>query len=363
MNNDYDLITELNNKHLISEKPPPTPKIIPIKELLEIYTELKEPIIDGLFRVEEIVNLIAAPKTGKSFLALLIALSIAIGRNIFEFKTRQGKVLILDNELHPETLSTRIPTVCEANGINIEDIQNNVDVDTLRGRLIDIHGLDKYLDQIQPNKYKLIILDAQYRFMPAEANENDNGFMTQLYNMLDHHAKSLGCAFILVHHTSKGSQYSKSITDIGAGAGAQSRAADCHITLTHHNEEKGVVVLNAVCRSFPPINPICLRKNFPVFEVDHDIDPLAPKQSKRQRDSKFNKSKIKPQEFVEMFITEEPLERDLIIANAEENDISRNKAENMIKSALAKEYIFQYQIGKHKKAGFATIPPDNTSDN
>ena len=38
-----------------------------------------------------------------------------------------------------------------------------------------------------------------------------------------------GAAFVLVHHSTKGSQAEKSVTDTGSGAGAMSRAVDSHI--------------------------------------------------------------------------------------------------------------------------------------
>jgi uncharacterized caspase-like protein len=68
-------------------------------------------------------------------------------------------------------------------------------------------------------KFSLIILDSFYRFLPIGDNENDNGTMAQVYNHIDRFAARLGCAFVLVHHASKGMQSGKAVTDVGAGAG------------------------------------------------------------------------------------------------------------------------------------------------
>ena len=83
-------------------------------------------------------------------------------------------------------------------------------------------------------------------------SENDNGKMAQLYNLLDRVANRLGCAFILIHHTSKGDQSGKSVTDVGAGAGSQSRATDAHLILRPH-ELESLFVLEGAVRSFPPL--------------------------------------------------------------------------------------------------------------
>ena len=54
--------------------------------------------------------------------------------------------------------------------------------------------------------------------MPAGADENDNATMAGLYNALDCYADALGAAFVNIHHSSKGDQSGKAVTDVGAGA-------------------------------------------------------------------------------------------------------------------------------------------------
>src|SRR5690606_5676173 len=125
-------------------------------------------------------------------------------------------------------------------------------------------------------------------------------------------ADRLGCCFVLIHHSTKGSQSGKSVTDVGAGAGAQSRATDTHLVLRPH-EENGVVVLDAAVRSWPPIDPTCLRWSFPVWSVDDSLDPAALK-SERPQKRKEPKADEQPKEpewtaarFVEAFIGIEPV--------------------------------------------------------
>jgi RecA-family ATPase len=65
-------------------------------------------------------------------------------------------------------------------------------------------------------------------------SENDNASMAAVYNAIDRYADRLGCCFVAIHHASKGSQAEKSVTDVGAGAGSMSRAADTHLILRPH---------------------------------------------------------------------------------------------------------------------------------
>ena len=100
------------------------------------------------------------------------------------------------------------------------------------------------------------------------------------------------------------------VTDVGAGAGAQSRATDTHLVLRPH-EEEGCVVLDAAVRSWPPVEPRCLRWTFPVWNPDDSLDPEALKVEGKKR--KREKDEAPPPEpwtvrrFVERFFGDEPV--------------------------------------------------------
>src|SRR5690606_36028070 len=191
------------------------------------------------------------PKACKSWLASDMALAVATGRPWLDrFKTEVGDVLIIDNELHPATSAQRIPMVMSARGIDPEEVADHIFVANLRGDLRDINSLGEYFNHVIADRFKLVILDAFYRVLPSDADENDNAGMARVYNQVDRYAEMLGAAFVMIHHTSKGNQSLKSITDVGAGAGSQSRATDTHLVLRPH-EEDGAIVLDAAVRSWP----------------------------------------------------------------------------------------------------------------
>ena len=153
-------------------------------------------------------------------------------------------------------------------------VQRNLFVENQRGFLRSIYDLKSRLEEIKEHGFKLILIDAFYRAMPSGMEENDNAKMAEIYKRLDSYAAELNCAFVLIHHTSKGNQANKSVTDVGAGAGSQSRAADAHIILRRHTEENAVV-MDAVVRSFPPVMPIGLRWNYPLWNYDMSLDTDA----------------------------------------------------------------------------------------
>ena len=218
------------------------------------------------------MNVIAAPKTGKSWLVMDLALSVALGKDWIGFPCEQGKVLIIDNELHPATTAYRFRSMLAKLGIPRSAVNPFIHIENQRGMLETIQSLSAQIEELRKENYKLVIIDAFYRAVPQGTNENDNGSITALYNLLDRYAGTLNSAFALIHHTSKGNQSQKSVTDVGAGAGAQSRAADTHLVLRPH-KEKGVIAVDCAVRSFEPMLPFCLRFDWPVWFRDDSFDP------------------------------------------------------------------------------------------
>ncbi|MEQ8791765.1 MAG: AAA family ATPase [Pirellulaceae bacterium] len=273
------------------EEPKPNCEIVSARALMAEHTRLREPVVDGLLRRGEVMNVIAAAKRGKSWLNYGLALSVVTGDVwLDKFQCRKGRVLLIDNELHPETLASRINTVANAFFIKAEEYGNDLDVLSLRGRLLDLNGISRALRDVAPLTYDVVILDAFYRALTPGVSENDNAGMAALYNRIDQVVAALDCCWINIHHASKGEQGQKSVVDVGAGAGSQSRAADTHLILRDH-EEPNVVVLEAAVRSFAPIEPLALRWTFPLWEPTSgvDTDKLKGRQTKAdQRQAKLD---------------------------------------------------------------------------
>ncbi|MBK8914562.1 MAG: AAA family ATPase [Phycisphaerales bacterium] len=314
----------------------------PAGELAEQHPALRTPIIDGLLRQGEVANIIAPPKCGKSWLALGLALSVATGRAwLGTYRTTSGRVLLIDNELHPETIANRLRLVGEAMGLRPNSYGDKVHVLPLRGRLVDVHGLHVSFDAIEPGAYTLVVLDALYRMLPAGTDENSNSDLAAVYNTIDRHADRLGAAFAVVHHTTKGLQSAKSVTDTGAGAGAISRATDTHLILRPH-QEQDAVVLDGAARSWMPIKPMVLRWRFPTWTPDPSMDPTRLKSDRPARGGGVGAdSAAQCRDFVARFVGDEPRERTAIIDAAVLAGLSERGADRLLRRAVSAGLIFK----------------------
>ncbi|TWU38984.1 hypothetical protein Q31b_40620 [Novipirellula aureliae] len=251
-------------------------QIVTLASFIANHPKQSTPVIDGLLRCGETMNVIAASKIGKTWLVHGMARCVATGSDWLGYPTRRGRVLIVDAELHPSELVQRLQAVAPEYA-TVADFP--IDVMSLRGRMVNINQLAERLrTDVAPGRYAVIVVDALYRFLPKGCSENDNAAMMAIYNCLDGIAGRTGAAIVVVHHSSKGDQSGKSITDMGSGAGSIARATDTHLAIRPH-EEEGLAVLQAVCRSFSPPDDISIRFDFPRWELASREPRLATRQT------------------------------------------------------------------------------------
>ena len=344
--------------------PPPEPlHIVPAADLLRDYPERRPAVIEGLLRQGETMNIIAAPKVGKSWLTLGLAFSVAHGLPWLDtFQCTKSRVLIIDNELHPETSAHRLRILGKALLLSVDGI----DLMNLRGNLQDLVGLCDKLKRIERGQYGLVIIDAFYRTIPQNSDENSNAMMAGLYNVIDATAEKIGSAFSSIHHSSKGNQANKAITDVGSGAGAMSRATDTHLILRPH-EEEGAVVLEAAVRSSAPVSPLCLRWSFPTWRSDRDLDVTAlraekPRRLRRAEDQaaeKPVKEAWTAKRFAEAVGKPEPQPRGVFLEAGTVYGLSDRKTEQLLQNAVDCGYLFfRQEHGTYGKAMYSTQPPE-----
>jgi hypothetical protein len=319
---------------------------VSIGELIERYPRLRKPVIHGLARVGETCNVVAPSKAKKSWLVYGLLLSIVAGRKwLNKFPCESGRVLLIDNELHEETIAHRVPLVAVAMEIPLAEYRDRYDVVSLRGRLVDYFALGpRVLNRIEAGHYRAIIVDAHYRMLPPGISENDNAEMAQVFNRIDRYADQTGAAWFLVHHTSKGNQAGKNVTDVGSGAGSQSRAADSHIVLRSH-EEPDHAVLDAAVRSWPPVDPVTLEWCFPVW-CPSKLDPAnlqgrKAKNEQRQEDRDRDASN----QIAEALLTGPPTNREL----RRRTGLSRERLGRLLDRMEANEQIVSTKIKKGGK--------------
>lgn len=243
---------------------------------------LREVIIEGLLRRGEVGNVIAATKIGKSWFALLLEMCVSLGRDWLGRRVAKGNVLLIDNELHEETLENRLAALRAELQIDETTPRGEFKYLCCRGKWLSLAELiEEVSTQYAPGYLNLIVIDAKYRLFGNGLEENSNDDQTEFHNQMDVFASRMNCAILLVHHSSKGDQNGKAVTDVGSGGGSQARTVDLHLTIRPHQTE-GLAVMDAAVRSFPKVEPVTLRWTWPVWELAEGVKPVLCKDAKEQ---------------------------------------------------------------------------------
>jgi hypothetical protein len=194
------------------------------------------------------------PKSGKTWLALEIAVSVAAGSpclGAFPVHT-PGPVLLYAAEDSAADLRARLETISRVRGVSFEQLDVRViTADSLRlDRLEDQDRLEATLALHRP---ALLILDPLVRVHAID--ENLAGQVAALLGYLRSLQRTNGAAIALVHHVRKNASPTSGAGNNLRGSGDLYAWLDSFLYLRKH---QGQLTLSSEHRSAPPFGPVAL---------------------------------------------------------------------------------------------------------
>ena len=234
----------------------------------EIRRKLSDfkPVVDGLLRRGEIMDIIYPPRIGASCLASDLAMSVAAGRRwLNKFPTCGGKVLVIDTGLHSETFSYRIRGIALAREIEFDKYADSLFVENVRCRMSRPLEFAPYFSKVEPGQYVLIIFDNLLGLYPSLADKNQSAISRGVYKQLKRIAMRLRCGIVCLRPI----QAEGSAIDDGTCLGGNTQ-----LIIRRHKQPNAVIV-ESTASSWPPIKPFCLRWTFPVWTQDDSLDTTA----------------------------------------------------------------------------------------
>ena len=160
-------------------------------------------LVDQLWSHAAVGFLAGAPKLGKSWLGLDLALSVATATPCLDrFEVAEpAPVLVYLAEDHPSMVRTRLAGLCRHRGLDLEAV--TVHVITATSLRLDLEcdriRLTETVEQISP---RLLVLDPLVRL--HRRNENDSGEVAELLAYLRELQRGFDVAVCVVHHMRKG---------------------------------------------------------------------------------------------------------------------------------------------------------------
>jgi regulatory protein RepA len=253
-------------------------------ELLSKFLEREFPIKPfivgrGILPIESKLVIGGAPKAGKSFIAMNIAMDLALGRDLFGAYYKNGKpvfpvakkcrVLYIEQEIGDIGLQERLRGVEGKDGllqgaspalmdwlIKTRDTQMRLDTD---------EGRDLLYQEVESVHPDVVILDPMAKFHLLD--ENSAQEMSVVGRVGDHFIEKTGCSVIWVHHSSKppssALETPRSGGDRLRGSSAIFADVDTVMLVDLKSSEKApepVIQLDFILRRGTPIGSIYVRR-------------------------------------------------------------------------------------------------------
>ena len=224
-----------------------------------------------------------APKTGKSWWFLQLAISIASGQPFLGRNTSQGDVLYLALEDTGRRLADRLAKV--APGVDFDKIPLEFWTHCARSDDGGLQDLENWLSTVK--NPKLVIIDVWGSFGPNSSGPSKNEYeqTTRAMQPLQALANKYGIAICLVHHTRKSSNDGSTSADPFDGIlGSQALTSnmDATMILTRTRMENDAI-LKITGRDIEEqrLNLTFDRTTFHWNEVDRPLAPsLSPERQK-----------------------------------------------------------------------------------
>lgn len=205
-------------------------------EFTQEETKLQPELIKGLLRRGHKMILSGASKSGKSFMLVELALSLATGNKWVGFTCKRCKVLYLNLEIDGPSFIKRVDEVSEKMDINVESWDENLKIMNMRGINTTLAEIKDALSGYMLNEeadtgvpFAAVIIDPMYKLSNGEENSaRDVGLFCA---QIDYVCNETGSCCILAHHHSKGDQGYKSPQDRASGSGVFARDPDCMVDM------------------------------------------------------------------------------------------------------------------------------------
>lgn len=217
-------------------------KVIESMGAIDGYTLMKKDLPPADVIIESCLHsgctiLAGAPKSGKSWLVLGMAIAVASGGRFMGSQNvlRPGKVAYWAIEETPVRTAGRLKTLMELPQIQMQNIEFMYDLKPMFSG-----GLDAIAIYLEKNRPEMVIIDTLMAFVTGDRASRSDVFRDDYREIkaLTDLAHQFETAIVVVHHTNKmGGGGIQSV----AGTHGVTAAADCIWTLTKQPERRAVL--------------------------------------------------------------------------------------------------------------------------
>lgn len=231
-----------------------------ISSFLEIEDKV-EWIVPGVIAEKSLNFLVGLPETGKTWCAIDLAVECAKGGGYWleKFRTKDCKVLYIDQERWRGETKRRFGSIIKAKSINQESLKGNLFIKSGTAIRLDLqHSFDSFKREIEKLRPTLITVDSFATFHTKE--ENNRKEIQEVIEKIKQIRNEFGCSFLFIDHENKSvfsdEDKTPSMTKM-VGSIAKPAAAECILTV--RKDANGSMVYNTKNTLAPAIEPFLVK--------------------------------------------------------------------------------------------------------
>lgn len=238
----------------------------------------EEPIIRGLFDVGDRVAIVGQSKARKSFFALQMAVSISVGIPFLRMNSERRSVLLLNGEIRSSPYKKRVRRMAERLGEAPSCLSGLHIMNTCEDQ--DPATFASVLDEAKRIGAQVVVCDPTYLLI--DGDESDQSAVKEAVKEMKRFTAE-GITLVMVFHAAKGAIGDRQVIDRVAGSGIFARDASTLISLCEHAEAIDCVVMTAVTRNYPPVEPSVIRFDDGAFILAQGLAALEKNSRTRAR--------------------------------------------------------------------------------
>jgi len=307
-----------------------------LSELVSMAFPESKWVVRGLVSEGGINCISGKPKSGKSFLCLHLAMSVASGKNFLgEFEVQQGGVLLITKEDPRRLIKERVQGFWG----------ENADLDSLPVRICTENNL--YLDtnswlpaiqkEIKEKNIKLVIVDSFRRIFKGE--ENSSQVISEVHSRFKEIQK-MGATVVFVHHHGKEGFFKRDNPDKLRGSSDILAMLDSLLVVDKLDADR-LKISQAVLRSDKPAVPFVVKFDSSTSPWKYEFLGTADIETEKLDEAK--------QDICELLGQGDKFQNDLVSAMVETKKYGATTIKNALKALDEEKSIKRWFEGKKKK--------------
>ena len=231
--------------------------------------EPDDPLIGELIECGSLIAIVGPAKAAKSWLALILCVCIATGRDFYGRATKRQRVYYANVEVSAKQAKKRLRAICQGLNVDAAELAGWLRIDNLRGAVATWGQCYTAAKTVGAD---VVVIDPFYQVFKGEERD-EAACLAAVEEMKKFLAD--GLTLFVVFHAPKGYSGDRQIVDMISGSSILVRFPENVIAILPHATEKNARVIDcSVLRDYAAPDPFCVRFENGTLALASDLQPI-----------------------------------------------------------------------------------------